>query len=576
MGCCVPNVEQISLSFEVVLLRLEPQEQSNTFLIREITKDTFEKEDGMTFIDCCLSSNDQTLSKMFTNKKIGEETLYYCYLRKIPVIKTYKTMKEFKPISFGQLTKIIILSTEEALKQNISNALIKKQTKKIAEMIGTIVDFTKIKEQMEKALDPNITKDSLRLTDTEDKGEGEEEEENEPAENELFIEGVLNAKVLREVKATLFPNKIRKSERGKEETGQSTGIDLKKKEDDIINIDELDNPDAENKIINKVVIRNAKFPQLEVFTKLIKTISQFKGLKKFGFTNNFIDGEFEGWETILDFLINHYNIRWLDFHSSTIYDSHLPDMFKALKDKRIRYLDLSENFLSFHGTETIAKWLKTNKTLQRLYLQRNAVCQFKAEGVKKICEALKTSINIQIIDFSFMDLTTCGVHIAELLKVSKSLKQVHVHCAKLNYGAFKAICRTLVQDNTPLETLDIGMNDMGGNKSLEEIANMLKTNKSLTAINLDQIGLTMDNYSIILDGIEANKTIEKFYFSFNSEVKHKIILNFFIKREGLKFLEYVPYNTELDKDRDKALTLEEKKIIEKFSSSRPEVTLKTT
>ena len=576
MGCCVPNVEQISLSFEVVLLRLEPQEQSNTFLIREITKDTFEKEDGMTFIDCCLSSNDQTLSKMFTNKKIGEETLYYCYLRKIPVIKTYKTMKEFKPISFGQLTKIIILSTEEALKQNISNALIKKQTKKIAEMIGTIVDFTKIKEQMEKALDPNITKDSLRLTDTEDKGEGEEEEENEPAENELFIEGVLNAKVLREVKATLFPNKIRKSERGKEETGQSTGIDLKKKEDDIIDINELDNPDAENKIINKVVIRNAKFPQLEVFTKLIKTISQFKGLKKFGFTNNFIDGEFEGWETIIDFLINHYNIRWLDFHSSTIYDSHLPDMFKALKDKRIRYLDLSENFLSFHGTETIAKWLKTNKTLQRLYRQRNAVCQFKAEGVKKICEALKTSINIQILDFSFMDLTTCGVHIAELLKVSKSLKEVNVHCAKLNYGDFKAICRTLAQDNTTLETLDIGMNDMGGNKSLEEIANMLKTNKSLTAINLDQIGLTMDNYSIILDGIEANKTIEKFYFSFNSEVKPKIILNFFMKREGLKFLEYVPYNTELDKDRDKALTLEEKKIIEKFSSSRPEVTLKTT
>ena len=175
-----------------------------------------------------------------------------------------------------------------------------------------------------------------------------------------------------------------------------------------------------------------------------------------------------------------------------------------------------------------------------------------------------------------MDLTTCGVHIAELLKVSKSLKEVNVHCAKLNYGDFKAICRALHQDNTTLETLDIGMNDMGGNKSLEEIANMLKTNKSLTAINLDQIGLTMDNYSIILDGIEANKTIEKFYFSFNSEVKPKIILNFFMKREGLKFLEYVPFNTELDKDRDKALTLEEKKIIEKFSSSRPEVTLKTT
>ena len=72
-------------------------------------------------------------------------------------------MKEFKPMNFGQLSKIVILLTNESVKQNISNAIVKKQTKRINEMIDKIVDFTKLKEQMEKALDPNITKDSLKL-----------------------------------------------------------------------------------------------------------------------------------------------------------------------------------------------------------------------------------------------------------------------------------------------------------------------------------------------------------------------------------------------------------------------------
>lgn len=582
MGCCIPNVDQVTLKFDVKLLTLEPQSSPNTFIIKEITKNSFEKEEGMTFVDTCLSSTDERLTSIFTDKKLNEHSIFYCYLRKTPVIKGFKAMKEFKPMNFGQLSKIVILLTNESVKQNISNAIVKKQTKRINEMIDKTVDFTKLKEQMEKALDPNITKDSLKLTDNEGNFDNEEEEDNEPLENELIIEGILNYKVLKEVKEHLFSgkggsstkNKIMPSSvRSKEETGISTGIDLKRTKEDYNEVDN-DSSDTQNTKINKVVIRNTKFPQIELFGKLLKNLGKFKNLKKFGFINNFIDSDFPGWDSICELLLSNYSIRWLDFHSSTLYDSQLPELTKSLKDKRIRYLDISENFLSYHGMEILAKWLKTNKTLQRLYLQRNAVCQFKAEGVKLITEALKSSQNIQVVDFSFMDLTTCGVHIAELIRASKTLREVCVHCAKLNYGDFKEICKSLCENDVSLKALDIGMNDMGGNKSLEEISNMMKKNKTLTEINLDQIGLTMDNYQLIFDGFEANDQIEKIYFSYNGEVKPKIIINFFMKRKNLNFLEYVAYNPEVQKDKE--LTLEEKKLIEKFTSSRPEVTLKTT
>ena len=38
MGCCIPNVDQVTLKFDVQLLTLEPQSSPNTFIIKEVTK----------------------------------------------------------------------------------------------------------------------------------------------------------------------------------------------------------------------------------------------------------------------------------------------------------------------------------------------------------------------------------------------------------------------------------------------------------------------------------------------------------------------------------------------------------
>ena len=46
------------------------------------------------------------------------------------------------------------------------------------------------------------------------------------------------------------------------------------------------------------------------------------------------------------------------------------------------------------------------------------------------------------------------------------------------------------------------------------------------------------------------------------------MLNFFIKQKQVKHLEYEPFDKDNPEDKKKELTLEEKKMIEKFLSSK--------
>ena len=114
------------------------------------------------------------------------------------------------------------------------------------------------------------------------------------------------------------------------------------------------------------------------------------------------------------------------------------------------------------------------------------------------------------------------------------------------------------------------MNDQGGNKSLEELSKVIRNNKNIYTFYLDQLNINMDNYNIIFDAIESNNNINEFSFSLNPKLKVKFLLNFFIKKEEVKSLEFIPYS---DNEQKKEFTLEEKKLIDKFKKERPDIKL---
>ena len=340
-----------------------------------------------------------------------------------------------------------------------------------------------------------------------------------------------------------------------------------------------DNDNNNNKnIIDSIFIENVKKIDFELFSELIEILTDYPHLKRLSFCDFQLEKEFEGWEGLIHLINENNSIRWLDFHKSNINNYLLEEICNVLEYKRIRYLDISENFINQEGAKAIGEFLKKNKTLQRLIINNNDLEDFKKEGINSICEPLLIHPNIELLDFSSMTITGCGEYIANLIKRSHSIKVITLKDCTLNLKDFQHICRALSSDNISqtIINVDLSYNDMASDKSLEEVGKMIKINKTLTKLNLEKMNLNMTNYNFIFEGLNQNETITNFSFCFNPNIKPRIILDYFLHRKKLNALAYIPYKASINEKGPKVeFTLEEKKLIEKFKKKRKKVKLIT-
>ena len=551
MGCST----SITRGFIVKYCNLKPVlGKENTYIIDLIAEEKLKKIDGLKLLDQCGQNNELKIKEFLENENFKDTSIFYYFLREKPIIKTYYQSLKYHPFSLPKLFQIIILSTAQL--ENIPIQLIEKQTKNLLynEFIGKELNLNEMKKKIDEANNSNITKDSMSLSDD---TEYEENETIKEKDNEIIICGELNKETLDNIifkfnNIGSIYNKDLIIAKNDENENENENIDIRKN-------------------INIIKIFSSSFDNISLFDKLMKFLKD-KNIKKFYFYDNNINIDFDGWNSICEFLENDYYIRYVDLHCSSLSDNNINSLIAPLSDKRIRYLNLSENFLSVDGIKIISTFLKDNKTLQRLILRRNSKSEFKAEGVKIILESLDSSKNIEFIDFSYMNLTGCGAHIGNFLNSNKSLEKLILINVQLNAADFKNIFWS-VKTNNIIKEIDVSLNDMGGDKSLQYIADGVKENKSLNCLKMDKININNDNYQIIFDAIEQNKKITHYTVNYNSKIKPKIMLNFFMKQTHVKTLEYEPYDKTNDEDKNKELTLEEKKLFEKFKTERPDIEL---
>ena len=98
----------------------------------------------------------------------------------------------------------------------------------------------------------------------------------------------------------------------------------------------------------------------------------------------------------------------------------------------------------------------------------------------------------------------------------------------------------------------------------EYIRDGIKKNTSLVLFRMDKINIDDDNYNIIFEGIKNNKHIDKYSFCYNP-VDPKIVFEFFMSQKQVKKLRYLP------PESNREFTLEEKKLIERCKSERPDL-----
>lgn len=544
MGCG----DSKSLSYFVYYCSLDPiKERKNYFKVNKITEEKIAKIEGTKFLNQCGQNKDATITEFLNRPNFQTNTVFYCYVGEEPIIKSYSQMSNFAPSNSPTLSKIVLISTDSA---DIPNQIIEKRTEDLEfdKLINKEFNFNAVRNLLEAAKNPNLTKDSLSLKDDND-------EEAEEKEDEIIISENITKRTYTYV-VSKFRNNNNKN--------------------DYIRINVETSPNEEesssdNSKIKTIKIFSSKFEDLQIFYQILNYLHD-KKIKKFIFFDNNISQDFEGWAEISNLFKANYSLRFIDLHSSNLYDYDLNDIMRSLIDKRIRYLNLSENFITINGVNVICDFLRHNRTIQRLNLSRNAQVQFKSEGVKNVVEALMNSESIDSLDFSYMNLTGCGESIGNFITKNKSIQSIILRCVQLNAVDFKNIFVPL-KTNKILKEIDISLNDMGGDRSLQCIADTIKENKALSILKMDQINITNDNYQIIFDAIEKNKTINHYSVSFNSKIKPKIMLNFFIKQKQVKYLEYEPFDKDNPDDKNKELTLEEKKMFERFKTERPDMEL---
>ena len=364
--------------------------------------------------------------------------------------------------------------------------------------------------------------------------------------------GIIVAKKGEELKLNLFNNEEERKEREKKEE------------------------EEQKKVIDSVFIESVSIPDLDVFSEMIGILAIYNSLKRISFCDFKFEKETDVWDNIIYLLQENNNIRWVDLHKSNMNNEIVNSIAKVCENKRFRYLDLSENFINQDGAAILGEFLSKNKTLQRLILNNNDLENFKKDGVNSICKSLHDHPNIELLDFSSMTVTGCGEAVANLIKNSKSIKTIILKDCVLNMRDIQNICKALSLPNisSTINNVDMSFNDMASDKSLEEIGKMIKVNKTLTKLNLEKMNLNKDNYNFILNGLNENDKITHFNFSFNPNVKPRIILEYFLHRKKLNSLTYIPYRANVnDKGPKVEFTLDERKIIKKFKDKRKRVKL---
>ena len=364
--------------------------------------------------------------------------------------------------------------------------------------------------------------------------------------------GIIVAKKGEELKLNLFNNEEERKEREKKEE------------------------EEKKKIIDSVFIESVSIPDLDVFSEMIGILAIYNSLKRISFCDFKFEKETDVWDNIIYLLQENNNIRWVDLHKSNMNNEIVDSIAKVCENKRFRYLDLSENFINQDGAAILGEFLSKNKTLQRLILNNNDLENFKKDGVNSICKSLYDHPNIELLDFSSMTVTGCGEAVANLIKNSKSIKTIILKDCVLNMRDIQNICKALSLPNisSTINNVDMSFNDMASDKSLEEIGKMIKVNKTLTKLNLEKMNLNKDNYNFILNGLNENDKITHFNFSFNPNVKPRIILEYFLHRKKLNSLTYIPYRANVnDKGPKVEFSLDERKIIKKFKDKRKRVKL---
>ena len=240
-------------------------------------------------------------------------------------------------------------------------------------------------------------------------------------------------------------------------------------------------------------------------------------------------------------------------------------LMEALSDKKINFLDLSDNAYGPTAIPSFDFFLKKTKYLEHLELENNGL---GPEGAEMVCQALLENDNIKLktIKISRNRLEEKGaLNLAKVLQKMKSIEHLELFQNGISSKGMKEIFLKL-KENTNIQILKI--NDNFTKDSIQSLIDILPELKKLKIIDISD-SLIGDKLGCeFFKAIVNINTIEEIYSNYNeieSKEAQKEIFELIEKNKNIKIVQLKgnEINKGLFKEFEKILK-EKNKNLEKF------------
>ena len=237
---------------------------------------------------------------------------------------------------------------------------------------------------------------------------------------------------------------------------------------------------------------------------ILKALKQNSFLTKLHFNDNLMTEEVA--EDLAGVIKNNINLEELCIGNNELGLSAIMILQALQKNCRLKVLNLSQNNLTAHVAEDLARIIKNNQGIKELYLSNN---NLKTSAVV-IIKALKENL---VLTKLYLNNTLMTDEVAEdlsnIIKNNTNLQALHID--NNNLGLSAAPILQALQENCNLQTLDLGSNIMTG-QVVEDLADVIKNNPGLKELCLSDNKLET-SAAVILKALKEKSLLTKLYLS---------------------------------------------------------------
>ncbi len=230
----------------------------------------------------------------------------------------------------------------------------------------------------------------------------------------------------------------------------------------------------------------------------------YNAFNTFRFVNNC-----NGIKYLLESLCENRSLKKLNLKFNDICD-HDRDVAKHIKmllrnNQTLTHLDLSFNMIRNYDMVHIGKGLEMNKSLKFLNLRHNGGINNEADGISYLSRALVKNTSLVSLNLNDGCVRRRMSSICQALTINNSIKALYLSASGINVGEMEMLYKS-IEHNTSINILDLSSNFMD-DECATYIVKLLTKNKYIRYLDIKHSSFTYHGIRNICECIEQQYTL---------------------------------------------------------------------